>query len=185
MNKMAVFFPGIGYHCDKPLLYYAQKLAAEKGYEKCIRLSYSTDIKGNLRGNADRMQKVFQELYMQAEQKLSEINFQNYDKVLFISKSVGTIIASAYAKQHGIVCRHVLYTPLDQTFVFEPQNAIAFIGTKDQWSKADKIVALSKDRGIPVNVYEDANHSLESGSVHEDIVNLEDIMERTRTFLKD
>lgn len=33
MNKMAVFFPGIGYHCDKPLLYYAQKLAAEKGYE--------------------------------------------------------------------------------------------------------------------------------------------------------
>ncbi len=24
--KLAVFFPGIGYHCDKPLLYYAKKL---------------------------------------------------------------------------------------------------------------------------------------------------------------
>ena len=24
--KIAVFFPGIGYHCDKPLLYYARKL---------------------------------------------------------------------------------------------------------------------------------------------------------------
>ena len=27
--KAAVFFPGIGYHCDKPLLYYSRKLAQE------------------------------------------------------------------------------------------------------------------------------------------------------------
>ncbi len=26
-NRIAVFFPGIGYHKDKPLLYYAVKLA--------------------------------------------------------------------------------------------------------------------------------------------------------------
>ena len=31
--KAAVFFPGIGYHCDKPLLYYSRKLAQECGYE--------------------------------------------------------------------------------------------------------------------------------------------------------
>ena len=29
--KIAVFFPGIGYHCDKPLLYYARKLVQEYG----------------------------------------------------------------------------------------------------------------------------------------------------------
>lgn len=39
--KIAVFFPGIGYHCDKPLLYYARKLVQEYGYEKIvIHLSY-------------------------------------------------------------------------------------------------------------------------------------------------
>ena len=32
--KIAVFFPGIGYHCDKPLLYYARKLVQEYVYEK-------------------------------------------------------------------------------------------------------------------------------------------------------
>ena len=26
-NKLAVIFPGIGYHTDKPLLYYGKKLA--------------------------------------------------------------------------------------------------------------------------------------------------------------
>ena len=39
--KLAVFFPGIGYHCDKPLLYYSQKLAKECGYEETIALSYT------------------------------------------------------------------------------------------------------------------------------------------------
>ena len=29
-KKIAVFFPGIGYTNDKPLLYYGRKLAAEK-----------------------------------------------------------------------------------------------------------------------------------------------------------
>ena len=30
--KLVVCFPGIGYHCDKPLLYYSRKLAACAGY---------------------------------------------------------------------------------------------------------------------------------------------------------
>ena len=39
--KIAVFFPGIGYHCDKPLLYYARKLVQECGCEKIVLLDYS------------------------------------------------------------------------------------------------------------------------------------------------
>ena len=39
--KLVVFFPGIGYHCDKPLLYYSRKLAQEYGYEKTIRKEYT------------------------------------------------------------------------------------------------------------------------------------------------
>ena len=40
MAKLAVFFPGIGYHCDKPLLYYGRDIAYEAGYEKNINISY-------------------------------------------------------------------------------------------------------------------------------------------------
>ena len=38
--KLAIFFPGIGYHCDKPLLYYSRKLSQECGYKETITLSY-------------------------------------------------------------------------------------------------------------------------------------------------
>ena len=32
-NQLAVLFPGIGYHIDKPLLYYSAKLARARGYD--------------------------------------------------------------------------------------------------------------------------------------------------------
>lgn len=48
--KLVVCFPGIGYHCDKPLLYYSRKLAAAAGYDHEIALNY-TYRKARLRGN--------------------------------------------------------------------------------------------------------------------------------------
>lgn len=38
MSKLAIYFPGIGYHCDKPLLYYSRSLARELGYQDDIQL---------------------------------------------------------------------------------------------------------------------------------------------------
>ena len=102
--KLAVFFPGIGYHCDKPLLYYAKKLTQQCRYEECISLSYSYDG-GNIRGNQQKMQQAFEALYAQAEEKLADVDFGKYSEILFISKSVGTIIASAYAQKYKIACR--------------------------------------------------------------------------------
>lgn len=83
--KLAVFFPGIGYHCDKPLLYYSRKLAQECGYEETIALSYNYDG-GNIRGNEEKMQQAFESLYEQAEKSLSAIDFDKYDEILFVAK---------------------------------------------------------------------------------------------------
>ena len=48
-NKLAVIFPGIGYHCDKPLLYHAKKIAAAKGYEilEVPYTGFESGVKGN------------------------------------------------------------------------------------------------------------------------------------------
>ena len=54
MKKLAIFFPGIGYHADKPLLYYSRKLAGEAGYEQ-IALKYDYQA-GNIRGNKEKME---------------------------------------------------------------------------------------------------------------------------------
>ena len=47
MRKLMILFPGIGYHCDKPILYYGKKIAVMNGYTDCISLSYSYDGKNS------------------------------------------------------------------------------------------------------------------------------------------
>lgn len=182
-NRLAVFFPGVGYHCDKPLLYYAGKIASEEGYEEIIRLSYSSEIK-NIRGDKGKMKMVFDELYARTEAALSAVNWFDYDDILFVSKSVGTVIACAYAKQHGIECRQVLYTPLEATFMFEPKNAMAFTGDADPWVVHEDLVKCSQDASVPMTVIEGADHSLETGDTARNLEILSNVMEKTKLFLQ-
>ena len=50
---LAVFFPGIGYHTDKPLLYYGKKLAAAYGCE-IMEMSYG-ELPTHIKGNHEKM----------------------------------------------------------------------------------------------------------------------------------
>lgn len=114
---------------------------------------------------------------------MADMVWADYDDVLFVSKSIGTIIAASYAKKCGLSCvRHVLYTPLAQTFLFTPDHAIAFIGTADPWSDTGEIVRLSEKNHIPIAVYEGCNHSLECADTLKNIENLKDVMQRTLDF---
>ena len=62
--KLVVCFPGIGYHCDKPLLYYSRKLAACAGYDHTLLLQY-TYHKDGLRGSPAALHEAFDTLYAQ------------------------------------------------------------------------------------------------------------------------
>lgn len=185
-NKLAIFFPGIGYHCDKPLLYYSRKLADEAGYKSILTLDYSlagSNITGNIRDDKKKMQQAFHLLYEQAVKQLSSVNWQDYDEIIFISKSIGTVIASTYARKENISCRQILYTPLRETYDFHPQNAIAFLGTSDPWSDIEKVTDISREQKIPLFLYPDANHSLETKDTLYNIETLRNVMEETKRFL--
>ena len=209
MKKLAVIFPGIGYHADKPLLYYARKLATEAGYEEQIKIEYTSTPK-KIRGDMDKMKKAFEELYVQAECALKDVKWEEYDDVLFISKSIGTVIAMTYAGRNitAITATHtgnasdtntskdsqfnlkqLLYTPLEVTFATDitsntaPQNAIAFIGTADPWSNVPQVIALSKENNIPIHVYDDANHSLETDDTIENLHIIRDVMKKSKIFM--
>ena len=184
MSKIAVYFPGIGYHCDKPLLYYSRNITCELGYKNYRNVSYTYNA-GNIRGNEEKMKEAYETLFSQAEAELTDIVWSEYDDVLFISKSIGTIIATSYAEKYGLKsARHILYTPLSQTYLFAPDLAIGFIGTADPWSDTNEIIQLSNANHIPIAVYEGCNHSLECADTLKNIENLKDIMQRTMDFCK-
>lgn len=150
--KIAVLFPGIGYHCDKPLLYYSGKLATHYQYE-IIRVSYT---------NLSRaIPEAFADACVQTEKYLQNIDWRRYEEILFISKSIGTAVAAAYARKYNIPCRNVYYTPLPQTFDFAPRFGIVFHGTGDPWAETDVIRKNCVEHGLPLYVADHTNHSLE------------------------
>lgn len=188
MANLMVIFPGLGYTCDRPLLYYARKLASNAGYDTCHTVEYGHIDKTGLIGNKEKMLEVYKKIKVDADKSLADIDFLQYENILFISKSIGTAVASSFAKELAdkgvkVPIKHVLYTPLEQTFVFHPSNAIAFTGTNDPWCNTDEVISLAKKENIPIYVYEDANHSLETGDVSKDLDNLKNVMELTNKFI--
>jgi len=179
--KLVVCFPGIGYHCDKPLLYYGRRVAESVGYKEYKNVEYVNRI-GNVKGDPVKMQAAFEDLYGQTEEILKDIDFSGYDSILFLSKSVGTIIATTYAERHKIPCRHVLYTPLEATFDNCASDlsgrAIAFTGTADPWVESTAVITdRCQKAGIPV-------HVIQTADVWKNLKNLEKIMVLTAEFIK-
>ena len=86
MSKMAVIFPGIGYHPDKPLLYYSRKLAREAGYE--IREVPYKNFPPRIRGSEQKMRQALETAADQAETILADLDFSAYNHILFIGKSI-------------------------------------------------------------------------------------------------
>lgn len=183
MKKIALIFPGIGYNPDKPLLYYAAKLAKNNGFE-IINIDYGAlPSKSGMRGNDAKMREAFAAACRHVEEQLNAIDFATYGEVLFISKSIGTAVAATAANRLGIPARQIYYTPVEQAYEQIGSEGIAFSGTADPWVHPEKIRKMSASHGLLLYVVEDANHSLETGDVLRDIQNLEGIMKITAEYI--
>lgn len=180
-KKIAVIFPGIGYHKDKPLLYYAGKILRGLGYE-IVDVSYH-DMPSDVRDDMQKRRKAVEIAYGQTEAMLSNVVFGEYDRVVFAGKSIGTIIAAMYAKEHGVQARQLWYTPLEATYDVGAEDAVAFIGEDDPWSDVELVKRTSYEKGIEIYSYDEANHSLETSNALRNIDIIKDVMEKTTEFL--
>lgn len=175
--KLAVFFPGIGYHCDKPLLYYSEKLAKQYQYET-IKIKYE--------GLSKDLDEAFIGALAQTEACLAEVDWKQYEEILFVSKSIGTAVACAYAGRYAVNCRNVYYTPLERTFTFAPQSGIVFHGTGDPWANTEMIRTKCRESDLPLCIIENANHSLEfPEDTRRNLEILAYVMEGTQSYLTD
>ena len=182
MKRIACLFPGIGYTCDKPLLYYSWKLLKGPGWE-VVPVQYS-GFPAGVKGNAEKMQKCAQFALTKAEELLREIDWNEYSDILFIGKSIGTVVCAAYAECHALQCRQILFTPVEATFQFADRHAIAFHGTADPWADTKEIEKACRKLEIPLYKTEDANHSLETGDVDADIKEIRKIMRIVRKYIE-
>jgi len=182
-NRLAVVIPGIGYTCDRSLLYFTGRLAETKGYET-VRIAFH-DLPKGAKGNPEKMYECFLEAKKQLAKALKETDWDRYRDVVFIAKSLGTAVAAAYAKEKNLPGRFVLLTPLKETFDFIENGvpAVAFHGTADPWAQTDILIQACGKRNIALYITDGANHSLETGDPRTDIETLQQVIEAAEEFL--
>lgn len=172
--KLCVLFPGIGYHCQKPLLKLSGQLASDKGYE-VLPLVYS-DFPEGAKGNEEKMREAVIHAINQTEQQLSQVGFSQYERIIFIGKSIGTAACLAYRKKHGVKSKCFLLTPLEMTFENPANDCMAFHGTSDQWAETESIERLCEEYNVPLYEYPGANHSLMTSNARQDEIIAKDVI---------
>lgn len=200
MGKLCVLFPGVGYTNLKPLLYYSGKIAIQEGYE-LLQIEYS-NLPSKIFGDEEKMKEAFSIALSQAESQLSQVKWEDYEDVIFVGKSIGTVIAAAVTASNntsinnsfqnslrildekGVKVRYIYHTPLEYTFSYaKSHSGIAFFGDADPWSEIGNIRNEAERLGIPLHIYEGGNHSLETGDVRRDISILADVMDKVYDFI--
>lgn len=182
-KKLAILFPGIGYHKDKPLLYYATKLVQSLGFET-IHIEYRS-MTQKIRGDATMMQNAAELALSQSEEQLAEVDWDAFSEVVFIGKSIGTVALARYVQAHEIRAKQVWYTPVESTFGFGARDVIAFIGDADPLSDLNVVRTMAGEQGIPLDIYPGGNHSLECEDVSRNIEVLADVMKKTEAYIVD
>lgn len=179
-KKLAVLFPGMGYTVQKPLLYYAKSMAMAHGYH-VIEMKYDrvdTHIPTGI-AQAYKMMLPYME----------ECNWMNFDKIIFIEKSIGTVLGHRYAQELSIPASHFSITPLPQTFDYFCQDASCFLlhGSHDPYMNTDDFLnccgKLHKKEGKDYWILEKANHSMELGDTTKDLENMKVMMQLLQKML--
>lgn len=183
MKKIAVVFPGVGYHADKPLLYYSRKIAGQYGYE-IICADYG-QLPSGIKEDAKKMYAAYELALAKVTEQFSGIDFGSYDKVLFLSKSIGTALAASYDAMHRIGAGQVYYTPVEASFRAIGTEGIVFHGTGDDWAKTEAVVSECEKRKLPLYLTEHANHSMETGETIRDLEIMREIMEKTEDYIRE
>lgn len=177
MSKIAIIFPGMGYHCDKPLLYYGKKLAGQMGY-RVIEVGY----KGF--DTVDTMQAAGELALSQAEEQLKKQEISATDEVLCIAKSIGTVVSAIWQKKMGITAKNVFLTPVKETFVYASSDCgIVFHGTKDPMADTEMVKTECERLHLPLYITENGNHSLECGNVGTDVETMANVIRQVEKYL--
>lgn len=157
-NSLVVIFPAENYNSDRPLLYYARKVALLEGHDVlCISYnrvltwkdtsSYTIDLE------ADSITDTVQKCLSKA-----------YKNIYFISKGIGTEVA-------GIVSYRLGYERIKNVFITPTKfatkhivNSIGLVvmGTNDDIFPEDCVTKVQENKNVEIISVNDADRHLEN-----------------------
>ena len=150
-KKIVVSFPGAR-GCEIPLLYFTAKHFEDMGYEKrFIHYPPNREI-------------TLENVLNNALEMLRDIDWSEYEDIVFVSKSLGTVVSCMVREKLGIPARLILFTPLEETLPFiRKENAVLLtaMGDRDPYLAAPQLVELCEQEGITCHIEPGVGHRME------------------------
>ena len=155
---IAVCFPGTGFTCKEALF---ERLASDfsaRGYD-VVRLDFSHIPFREI----ESLEEAVAVAQRAVKRQLSHISFSDYDDIVFVSKSLGTILAAQFERDNGLIPRHLYLTPLNKTLMLvrsESRVIAMVLGTQDRFLTGRALMSFCEPRNITCCLIEGVNHSL-------------------------
>ncbi len=151
MGKRIVFsFPGKRGE-EIPLLYFGAKHYVDRDYEKVY-------IQHPASGNG------LEEVYENAKAVLSSYDFSEYEDIVFVGKSMGTVVACKLKAELQIDAKLVLFTPLKDTLPYIKANnrvVLAAMGNNDRFLEWEVLRDHCEKENVPYYIEPGVGHAME------------------------
>ena len=148
---IVVVFPG-SRGTEIPLLYYGSKHFEDIGYEKLF-IDYSMIS-----------QPSFETVFENAYNILKNMNWAEYEEVVFIGKSLGTVVACKIKERLQVPAKLILFTPLEETLLFIHKDndvLLVAIGDEDPWLSSTVLLEHCKINEVTCHVEHGVGHRME------------------------
>lgn len=150
-KRIVISFPG-GRGSEIPILYFSAKYFEDIGYEK-VFINHSAL-------NEVTVDTVF----FNARNMLESINWSEYEHIVFVAKSLGTVVACKLKELLHIPASLVLYTPIEDTMKYiNPNNDILLVamGDEDRNLSSDLLLKHCKEKEIKCYIEHGVGHRME------------------------
>ena len=180
-KKLCVVFPGRRYSTDRSLLYFPTRILESRGFETFL-LHY--DVPREVE-EVEPLEVNIRNAARDTLNATASIPFEEYDEVVFLSKSIGTLVAcnlKNYLGKRVQSLHQILVTPLEQTLPLIEKNDLVIVGDHDRFfPDAREKLALYPN----AYVFPSFTHSLEAkGNYRLSIKTLGDICGIVDSYLQ-
>lgn len=189
-KKLVVVFSGFDYTYRNPLLYYSVSAAISDGFDYlCFDPKYYDDV---LLSELSPYEKndYFNNDFDLIIQEIKNISC-NYEKIIFIGKSIGGNIFIKILEDASFVSKSsfVLLTPSifwkNKINIFNSIQARCLIisSTSDKNYSEVEWKSLSTNSNIEFLEFHNADHSLETGNIDNDLDIVKKVLQKLKVFI--
>ncbi len=159
---IVVCFPGTGFTCREALFERLAGVYAARGYD-VVKLDFSHIPFREI----ETMEEAVVLAQHAVRRQLAGVDFSEFADAVWISKSLGTLLAPRAEEELNALPRHLFLTPLPETLsLITPKTRVIalVLGTLDRFLTGAALASFCESRSLRCCLIDGVNHSLKDAA---------------------